>query len=56
MAEESLPRSAENIALALGALCAVSFHGNVLPYLQWPSASKYVLICFIVLGFASCCS
>lgn len=33
MAEETLPRSAENIALALGALCAVRFHINALPYL-----------------------
>jgi hypothetical protein len=32
MAEEALPRCAENIALALGALCAVRFHRNVLPY------------------------
>lgn len=56
MAEETLPRCAENIALALGALCAVRFHRNVASIFITANCLNIYFNLFVVSGVASCCS
>lgn len=55
MAEKTIPRSAENIALAMGALCAVRFYLNVCSH-NFKCSNVSFNLFVIILGFASCCS